>query len=105
MRDVPIMLLMEEFVLGMVPKLRLASMKDVPIMLLREESVSDTVHHGQKRLVIMKDVPIMRRKEEYVPNTERRERLAAKKDAPMMYRKVFVSVKKLSKMKPIYIYK
>ena len=33
MRDVPIMLLMEEYVSDMVPKLRLASMRDVTIML------------------------------------------------------------------------
>ena len=36
---------------------RLVVMRDVPIMLLREEFVSDTVHHGQKRLAAMKDVP------------------------------------------------
>ena len=34
----------------------------------------------------MKDVLIWKGREEYVPNTERRGRLAAMKDVPIMYR-------------------
>ena len=41
-------------------------MKDVPIVLLREEFVRDTVPSKRKRLVVMKDVPIKLYREEFV---------------------------------------
>ena len=63
MKDAPIKHRMEEFVSDMVPKLRFAAMKDVPIKQRMEKFVSGTVHHGQKRLVAIKDVPNMCRME------------------------------------------
>ena len=50
------MLLMEEFVLSMVQRERLAVKKDVPIMLLMEEFVLSMVQ--RERLAVKKDVPI-----------------------------------------------
>ena len=51
------MLRREEFVSGMVPKLRLANMKDVPIRLSREEYAS-SMEQRRGRLVVTKDAPI-----------------------------------------------
>ena len=81
-RDVPTWYRMEEYVSGMVLKLRLAVLKNVPIGHLREEFVRGTVHRGQKRLAAIKDVQIASLEEEFVEGMVLRERLAAMKDVP-----------------------
>ena len=70
----------------MAPKLRHVRMKDVPIMLLKEEYVYDMVHHGRNIFAIMKEgVPTKLSREGYVRGMvpKLRLRLAATKDVPI----------------------
>ena len=86
---VQIMLLREEFVSNMEPKLRYvyAAIKDVPIKLSREEFVgnmgqNNVLRRRKGRLVAMKAVRAMHRREECVTNMAQNT-LADTKDVPI----------------------
>ena len=57
MKDVQILLRIEEFVFVMVPSKRLAAMKDVQMLLRKEEFAFVMARHGKRGLAAMKDVP------------------------------------------------
>ena len=106
MRDVPTTLSMEEYVVGVVQKLRNAVMKDVPRMQRQEECVSGM--EQQLRGVVMKDAPILFSKEEFVSDMVQNLRGAQVKRYMGMYqihgfREEFVSDMVLKLRSPILV--
>ena len=59
LKDVQILLRIEEFALVMAPRGRLVAMKDVQILLRKEEFAFVMARHGKRGLAAMKDAQML----------------------------------------------